>query len=516
VEALSTDSGVTVFVTLLGAFAVLLHRWAEHERIVLGVPVGGRGRPELEPMIGFFANITVLNIDLTGEPAFTEVLRRVRERVVSGYDHQDLPVEKLVAELGVERTLAHNPLFQVMFVYTNDLALSPSFGGLEVSPVEAHPGHVFMDLNMAMEDGPEGLQGTIDYSSELFDEATVEWLLDSFRVLLDAAVAAPGAPIGDLPLAAPPERAEEDAAELPVVVAATFTAAPVLESLRYWSGQAGLPLAVDFAPYDQVFQQLLTPGSAMDRNTDGVNVVLLRPEDWGADATQRVQVGLEFTQALKAFQSGRQTPFLAVLCPAADLAATADWRRALGEGLAGIDDVVCLDMAGLLELYDVGDYHDPVSEAAGNIPYTPEFFAALGTSLVRQLSALIVDAPGVVVLDGDALAAGPEPVRGVLAAVGEALAAQDRELVVLRCQGHPVTAALDEALAAAGAGAADCLFVSADPGACRTVREARPDAVVVEYPASAAELPGFLEHTWEFDAPGQPVPGAGWWEGKRV
>ncbi|MFI0942889.1 MupA/Atu3671 family FMN-dependent luciferase-like monooxygenase [Streptomyces sp. NPDC021020] len=520
VAALSSDSGATVFIILLAAFAVLLHRWSEHERIVLGVPVGGRTRPELEPMIGFFANITALNIDLTGEPSFTEVLRRVRERVVSSYDHQDLPVEKLVAELGVERTLAYNPLFQVMFVYTNDLALSPSFGGLEVSPVEAHPGHVFMDLNMAMEDGPDGLQGTLDYSSELFDASTVAWLLDSFRVLLDAAVAAPDSPAGGLPLAAPPERADAGARQddtLPVVVAATFTAGPLAPSLAYWAEHTGLPIALDLAPYDQVFQQLLTPGSAMDRNTGGVNVVLLRPEDWGADAVQRAEVGQEFTQAVKAFQSERPSPLVAVLCPAADLGGTAQWRRALGAGLAQIEDVVCLDMAELLALYDVGDYHDPVSEATGNIPYTQEFFAALGTVLARQLSALTTEAPGVVVLDGDALAAAPEEVRRALADVGETLAGQGRRLEVLRTGGRPPAEALADVLAdvLAGVEDGDWLFVSGDPVTCEAVRSARPDALVVECPAEPAELGRLLGHVWEFDAPGQPVPGAAWWEGRR-
>ncbi|WP_327043995.1 LLM class flavin-dependent oxidoreductase [Microbispora sp. NBC_01189] len=538
VEALSAGHGVTVFVTLLAAFAVLLHRWADEERIVLGVPVGGRNVPELEPLIGFFANITVLNVDLTGGPSFAEVLRRVRDRVVSAYDHQDLPVEKLVEDLGVRRDPAYNPLFQVMFVYTNDLALSPVLGGLEVSPVEVHPGSVFMDLNMAMEDGPDGLRGTLDYSTELFDETTVEWLLRGFRQVLEGVLADPGAPIADLPLAAGRpvpasspastsastdalpavgeigeigEMAERDEA-VPVVLGATFTADPVLTSLAYWSDQAGLPLKVELAPYSQVFQQVLTPSSAMAVNHDGVNVVLLRPDDWGR-GPGRDEAGREFARALAAFQDGRQAPFVVVLCPSPEDDPAS--RARLAAELGGVKGVVCLDLTAVLDQYGVGDPLDPVSDAAGGIPYTQECFAVLGTCLARQISALTTENPGVVLVDGDRLATGPaEPVRRLMEAARGALSARGRRVVTVGAGGRPLLDVLDEEVLGRGLSYDDCLFLSGDASACAVVRESRPGVVALTCPEEASELAAFLEHTWLFDEPGRPIPGPAWWRGE--
>ncbi|WP_371502635.1 LLM class flavin-dependent oxidoreductase [Kitasatospora sp. NBC_00374] len=543
-KTLSRQQDVTVFVMLLAAFKVLLHRWAEEEHIVLGVPVGGRNVPELEPLVGFFANITVMHTDLGGEPAFTEVLHRVRDAVIGAYDHQDLPVEKLVADLGADRTLAHNPLFQVMFVYTNDLAMSPALGGLEVTALDVHPGDVFMDLNLAMEDGPDGLAGTLDYSTELFDEATVDWLLASFREVLTAVLADPSVPIADLPLAAgrpepapapacPP--AAEAAPEIPLVVSATFTANPVRESLTYWAEQLDLPLSVEFAPYNQVFQQLLDPAGAMAANREGVNAALLRVEDWTGPGGEELEVADEFLQALAAFQQGRPTPFVVVLCPAAAPWAEveASWRSRLTAGLAGIEGVVCLDLEPMLELYGVEEYSDPISEQAGRIPYTAEFFAVLGTCLARQLSALLGGYPGVVVVDGTPFTAGEQdPIAGMLAAAVRSLAGQGRRVhvsaapdsggpwlaalsaagVTVRTDGRPPSQQLDGAAHESGAALGDCAYLSGDTAACATVQADRPDVLVLQHPVQGDELAAFLDHTWVFDTPGGATAGAFWWE----
>jgi natural product biosynthesis luciferase-like monooxygenase protein len=474
-KALSLTNDVTVFVTLLSVFSALLHRWAGQDHVVLGVPVAGRDLPELEPLIGFLGNATVVHNDLSGNPRFTDVLKHVRDTVIGAYDHQDLPVEKLVADLGVGRNAAYNPLFQVMFVYINDLVMAPSFGSLAVTPLDVHTGSVFMDLNLAMEDSPEGLRGTLDYSTELFDGATMDWLLANFTQLLAAVLAEPEVQLSSLMLSEPPV-----SETVGMVLSSTFTAGPVAEPVNYWLDQLALPVTIEFAPYNQVFQQLLQPSSEMARNEDGVNFALLRMADWGSSAGT---VAAEFAQALAAFQTGRETPFVVVLCPAEG---DAEWRELVSELVSDISQVVCLDMTDMAELYDIAEYHDPVSAEAGNIPYTPEFFAVLGTCVARQLASLVTEYPQVVVLDRPS-----DLVRSALRARG---------LDVLVWAGSSLSE-LDE----------NCLFLSSSEEVCSVVRTNRPDVLVQVIPAAETE---FLEHTWLLDPPGAPIPGVRWWEGR--
>ncbi len=205
-RALARSEGATLYMVLLAVLDVLLARWSGQEDVVVGTPIANRNRRETEGLIGFFVNTLALRTDVSGDPTFRELLGRVRETTLGAYQHQDVPFEKLVEELDVERSLSHTPLFQVIFLVEEDSGGSQPFRGIEAEPYFADHEVVKFDLGISAVGGADGLGLGIAYRAELWDESTMERLLDAFALLLESVAADPGRRVLELPLMAPQER----------------------------------------------------------------------------------------------------------------------------------------------------------------------------------------------------------------------------------------------------------------------------------------------------------------------
>ena len=205
-KKLSRHEDVTLFMLLLAGFQALLHRYSGQEDIVVGSAISGRNRAETENLIGLFLNTLVLRTDLSGDPSFRQLLQRVRKVALDAYAHQDVPFEKLVQSLPVERDLSRSPLFQVMFVLQPAPFQSATMNGLRLTPVPLGNGGSKFDLTLFVEEHGEGLSGSIEYNSDLFDSATIVRLLGHFETLLGAIVENPNQPLSLLPILTNGER----------------------------------------------------------------------------------------------------------------------------------------------------------------------------------------------------------------------------------------------------------------------------------------------------------------------
>jgi amino acid adenylation domain-containing protein len=205
-KALGRREESTLFMTLLAAFNVLLHRYTGQTDIVVGSPIANRSRPGLEGLIGYFLNTLVLRTNLSENPTFKEVLRRVREVALEAYAHQDLPFEKLVEELHPERNLSHNPLFQVMFILQSDPTPTFDLPGLRLRLAEVDNETAKFDLSLTLGYIGQGLACSLEYSTDLFEPATMNRMAEHFQKLLEGIVANPEQPISDLPLLTETER----------------------------------------------------------------------------------------------------------------------------------------------------------------------------------------------------------------------------------------------------------------------------------------------------------------------
>ncbi|HEU0052714.1 MAG TPA: AMP-binding protein, partial [Longimicrobium sp.] len=206
-EALGRGEGATLYMVLLAAFQVLLGRYGGGEDIVVGSPIAGRTRGEVEELIGFFVNSLVLRADLSGDPSFREVLGRVREATLGAYAHQELPFEKLVAELQPERSLSHSPLFQVLFSLQNAGGGAGALPGLEVSGVGADMGIAQFDLSLTLWTTAHGLRGALNYSTDLFERGTAERMLGHLERVLEQVSADADVRLSRLELVGEAERA---------------------------------------------------------------------------------------------------------------------------------------------------------------------------------------------------------------------------------------------------------------------------------------------------------------------
>ncbi len=218
---LSQQQEVSLFMSLLAAFQILLYRYTQEEDMIVGTDVANRNRTETEALIGFLVNILVLRTDLSGNPTFQSLLNRVREVTLGAYEHQDLPFAKLVDALKPERSLNHTPLFQVLFVLQNTPMPPLELAGLTLTPLEIDNGTAKFDLALFLTETDQGIQGLWNYRTDLFKPETIQRFSQTFTELLQQIVSQPQAHLSDLVGSVP---AVSNA--FPPDPAATFSNAP--------------------------------------------------------------------------------------------------------------------------------------------------------------------------------------------------------------------------------------------------------------------------------------------------
>jgi amino acid adenylation domain-containing protein len=205
-RALSRREHTTLFMTALAVFAGVLNFHTGQTDLAVATPVAGRNRAELEPLIGVFLNTLVLRLDLSGDPSFSELLQRVKRVTLAAFEHQDVQFGRLVEELQPDRDLGKNPLVQVLFQFFTPPNEKAGASSLTPETVAVDRGTAILDLAWHLWDGPEGMRGHIEYSTELFERETVERQFQHFIGLLSQVVAHPDRPLSELQIITSEER----------------------------------------------------------------------------------------------------------------------------------------------------------------------------------------------------------------------------------------------------------------------------------------------------------------------
>ena len=559
-RTLNQRCGNTSFMTLLAALLVTLNRWTRQADIVVGTVSAGRTRRETEALIGCFMNFLPIRATLRESDSGVEILAVVKAAVLDAHAHLDCPFEKIVEAVNPERGSAQNPIYNVGFLLENSpktVLMTPPLTGTLLA-VETNA--ALLDLRFIADDSEPGIKLTCEYRIDLFGAKTIEQVLASFCGVLDTLLQKPETSLAEFTLTTglAAQSQTSNAPSDTIAITATFTAEPLAEPLEFWLRELDLPARIQFAPYNQVFQELLDPASLLSRNPRGLNVVLVRMEDWAVavgseaepalDATQRIQRTLgELISALRTAAGRNPAPLLVCICPASKTFThhlqSADFldrmHQRIADELASTTNVHLVLPEQLAALYPVDDVHDSGGDELGHVPYTLPYFAALATMIARHFNARKRPAPKAIVLDCDqTLWAGvcgedgptgieltaphralqefmraqksagrllclcsknsPEDVQAVFERHAE-MPLKLADFAATRINWLPKSENLKALARELNLGVESLVLVDDSPVECAEVQANCPGALALQLPTQPEQIPQFLQHCWLFD-----------------
>ncbi len=205
-KKISQRENVTLFMTLLSAFKILLTRYTGQTDLVVGSPIAGRNITETEDLIGFFVNTLALRTDISGDPTYRELLGRIKNTTLDAFSHQELPFDKVVAALCPERSLSYNPIYQVAFALQPGSDSSLQIPGLEIEPIKLGSVTAKFDLFLSAKEVPDGLTVTVEYNTDLFEASTIRRLIVHYQNLLETLLTNPNLRVSEFPLLSQNER----------------------------------------------------------------------------------------------------------------------------------------------------------------------------------------------------------------------------------------------------------------------------------------------------------------------
>ncbi|HEX5223219.1 MAG TPA: amino acid adenylation domain-containing protein, partial [Verrucomicrobiae bacterium] len=346
----------TPFMTCLTALAITLKQWTQQNDLVLGTVVAGRNSRELESVMGCFMNFLPLRIKLDGVPTARELLAQTRAVVLNAQAHQECPFQKIVEAVNPKRQRDQNPLYNVALLLQN--FPTKLFYGENVDSrlLVLETETALLDLRFEVEESEGGLSIRCEYKTSLFTADTAAHLLAAYRQVLETLVALPETELSKFPVAAELTRKGEPIVNSPdtetVAVTATFTAEFLAEPFRFWMKELELDATMEFAPYGQVFQELLEANRLLPRNQSGLNVVLVRLEDWehaaGSENGAAIARKLEDLElAFKGASSRSAVPYLVCFCPSRDAARFEQLENECAAALRPVNNVYVVTTAEL-------------------------------------------------------------------------------------------------------------------------------------------------------------------------
>ncbi|WP_068774982.1 type I polyketide synthase [Paenibacillus sp. FJAT-26967] len=410
-NALAKSQNVTINVLLFHLYTIVLHQYTGQHDLTVGSLVAGRRHADVEPLIGMFTNFLPIRVRFQDRISLLDQLLVLNDTMMNAYENQDFPFDRMVEKLSAKLPRGRNPLFDTMMIFHNEFDGNTvlTAEGLTFENFEITKGISKLDFKLDIgyaDDG--GLLCVMQYNTALFAEATMAGLMGHFTDLIELALDNPAIELREVRLLTDEQEAEAAAkrsSSLPervlnVTAVSTFTADPIRPYVSWWGEQFGARIDILFAPYQQVFQELLSPDSSFSYE-EAAGLLLIRFEDWlrddrSSEAEQIKKLERALADLLQALSAGqRSNPLFAGVFPVSTSLEVSPvmesyleelgnrWKRELKR----LDHVYVIDFRELGATFGIEHVHDSTADQAAHMPFTPEFYAAIGTLTARRLLA---------------------------------------------------------------------------------------------------------------------------------
>lgn len=423
-KKLAVEKNMSLNNLLLSLYGLATAGYCSQEEVVIGTVSSGRSHPDLENLIGVFVNFLPVRLLPEKHLKLSEYLSRSCKTILQTYNNQEYPFDLMVENCIKKRDISRNPFFDTMinFQIEDEVKFENNQNGIKIKPYNSIHEELFRSvldfkLDVIPEEGK--LNFYLSYNSKLFTKKRMSGFLDEFIETLNTAVKEP-----DDYLTAFFKQGNEtsfasgkETQAFPVNVCSSFVIEPVREYMEYWSKEFELNTKISIAPYNQMFQQLLNPDSLLN-SSKGLNILFIRPEDWLQDKKEipvKEQLNIlnktyaELTGILEEVLKKTYNQYLAAVVQVfSDSEYSDEVKTMLGKLTTGLESflkdqnsVQLLSLEKIADLYDVEEIYDTESDRLGHMPFTPEFYAALGTYLIRKVNAFINPGYKVIALDCD-------------------------------------------------------------------------------------------------------------------
>lgn len=390
INSLCAKEHITSYHLLISIFFILLNKYSGDHDICIGTPVANRNRVELENLIGLFINTVVIRANIEENKKFMEFVQSIRNTSVNAFENAEVPFEKVVENLNVSRQNSFSPVFQVLYVQmeTSNITKQAKMSGLEVSSIAVSTGTSQFDLSMYVTVDNENIRVSIEYNTDLLLKETVKQMMSDFQDLLHCIIKEPEREISYYLNMISSKR-------FSMAVSSTFESEHLNESVNLWIKKFAMPCDLVFTPYSQVFQQIMFEDSIIRKNQEGINIILLRLEDWiqgiHEDFESIKQMLIQNTdEFIRAVNEAKLSDLSVYLCPYSPKVAGQGKLALLITSLENRIKKECTgasvySAAKAASKYRLWNYQDEMGDKEWHIPYSREFFAALGTQIMSNV-----------------------------------------------------------------------------------------------------------------------------------